>query len=303
MSAHIEETSYETNVDPVPRGPIDVFRDEYGMFSMVAVDQRGSLRHMLSEGRQGAAIADDELSSFKTDLALAIGDQASGLLLDQDYGLEAARNAQCPVILAADILSSSQPGDPMDIAQLDDSVTLETVQAFGAKALKFLLPWQPNRRTEAVELAHAFMERCREFGIPGVLEGVVRPREGHLESAEGFSEALIMAASDLSKVQPDLYKTEVLYGGEQDRALAVATAKSITRELDCPWVVLSSGVSAEEFPEAVLAAVTGGASGFLAGRAVWSRATRAADPGDYLRSHAPKNLQSIAERIRKTEER
>ena len=37
-----------------------------------------------------------------------------------------------------------------------------------------------------------------------------------------------------------------------------------------PWVILSSGVAPDLFPRAVRAAMQAGASGFLAGRAVWA---------------------------------
>ncbi|MDF2896737.1 MAG: hypothetical protein K0Q46_3523 [Rhodococcus erythropolis] len=282
---------------PASSAPIDIFRDARGLFTMVAVDQRGSLRHMLSAGRGNAVVTDEDLMAFKAHVVDAVGDAASGVLLDQDFGLAAATSSRCPVILAADILSSSEPGGPVDIAVLDDSVTAETAERFGAKALKFLLPWHPAHRSEAVDLAHAFMARCRDIGLPGVLEGVVRPREGDTVSSEGFAEALITAAADLAQTQPDLYKTEVVYTGEQDQALATATARSISEQLYCPWVVLSSGVSGENFPAAAAAAVTGGASGFLAGRAVWSEATSAPQPEAYLRTHAATNLQKITDRV------
>jgi sulfofructosephosphate aldolase len=282
-------------------GPIDVFRDGHGLFTMVAVDQRESLRHMLSVGREQHVVGDDELTEFKAVVTEAISTTASGVLLDRDFGLPAAQRAHCPVILAADVLSSSEPGGPggpVDTAVLDPEVTEETIAQFGAAALKFLLPWHPARRSQAVDLAHAFMARCRELGLPGVLEGVVRPREGYTVSREGFAEALVTAAADLAASRPDLYKTEVVYTSHDDRQLATATASSISEILSCPWVVLSSGVHCDNFPAAAAAAAKGGASGFRAGRAVWSHATQAADPVSYLRLRAPRNLQAITERVR-----
>jgi sulfofructosephosphate aldolase len=278
--------------------PIDVFRDAHGLFTMVAVDQRESLRHMLSTGRGQHVVGDDELTEFKAAVSEAISRTASGILLDRDFGLSAAQRSRCPVILAADVLSSSEPGGPVDIAVLDEEVTADTIERFGAAALKFLLPWHPARRSQAVDLAHAFMARSRDLGLPGVLEGVVRPREDGTVSREGFAEALVTAAADLSETQPDLYKTEVVYTGHDDRDLATATATAITENLTCPWVVLSSGVSGEHFPSAAAAAADGGASGFLAGRAVWSEATNAADPVAYLHAHAAQNLQTITDRVR-----
>ncbi|WP_079927234.1 hypothetical protein [Mycobacterium sp. AT1] len=278
-------------------GPIDAFRDTHGLFTMVAVDQRGSLRHMLSTGRRHSA-TDDELTDFKAAVIDAVSGTASGVLLDRDFGLTAAQRSQCPVILAADVLSASRHGGPVDVALLDDGVTAETVHRFGAAALKFLLPWHPDRRREAVDLAHEFVARCKDLGLPGVLEGVVRPREGSTASQEGFAEALVTAAADLAETEPDLYKTEVVYTSHDDHDLATATSRAITDTLSCPWVVLSSGVSAAHFPAAAAAAAQGGASGFLAGRAVWSEATTAEDPVGYLRAHAAPNLQAITDRVR-----
>ncbi|WP_173009983.1 hypothetical protein [Mycolicibacterium sp. P9-64] len=289
-----------TNATPAVNNPIDAFRDAHGLFTMVAVDQRGSLRHMLSTGRAQPVVDDAELISFKAAVIDAISGTASGVLLDRDFGRSAAERSHCPVILAADTLTASEPGGPMDIAAIDDEVTADVVEQFGAKALKFLLPWHPARRSQAVDLAHAFMARCRELGLPGVLEGVVRPREDDTVSREGFAEALVTAAIDLSQADPDLYKTEVVYTGHDDRDLATAAASAITETLSCPWVVLSSGVSGKDFPAAASAAVDGGASGFLAGRAVWSEATKAADPFTYLHAHAAQNLQAITDRVRAT---
>ncbi|MFI7294883.1 hypothetical protein [Streptomyces sp. NPDC050121] len=280
-----------------PAAAIDVFRDSHGFFTMVAVDQRESLRHMLREGQLLDEVDDATLAGFKTAVVDAISGAASGILLDQQYGLEAAQRAQCPVILAADILSSSEAGGPVDIAAIDDTVTAETVSQFGAQALKLLLPWHPQHRSEAIDLAHAFMARCRDLGLPGVLEGVVRPRDGRATTSGGFAEALIAAAVDLAPTQPDLYKTEVVFGSPADRRLATTTAEAITDVMACPWVVLSSGVAAHDFATAVAASAAGGASGFLAGRAVWSGAATSPDPHEYLRSHAATNLQGLTDHI------
>jgi sulfofructosephosphate aldolase len=63
---------------------------------------------------------------------------------------------------------------------------------------------------------------------------------------------------------PYLGQTEPARMEEGSRALTEAAAR--------PWVVLSAGVPLERFEPAVEAACWGGASGFLAGRAIWSDA-------------------------------
>jgi sulfofructosephosphate aldolase len=68
----------------------------------------------------------------------------------------------------------------------------------------------------------------------------------------------------------------------------------MTDLLPCPWVVLSSGVSIEDFPGAVEAACRGGASGFLAGRAVWRDAI-GPDPEPALHERSVPRLRRLGQ--------
>jgi sulfofructosephosphate aldolase len=274
----------ETAVGSSPKAsPIDALRDSSGAFTMVAIDQRGSLRHMYAQGQGMDRVDDALLESFKAEVAEILTPEASGILLDRQLGSTAASRSSCAVVLAADLLSSSVPGAPIDRSEIDFDVVRAVIDRMGARALKLLVPWLPETRLQALDLSHEFMSRCRSLGLPGVLEGVIRPRDPEHWPAERLSEALIQAAEDIGSTGPDLYKTEVVFGGEHDTEIAEETARAITHVVDCPWVVLSSGVAAADFPAAVAAAVRGGAEGFLAGRAIWGDALRSSDPSERLR--------------------
>ena len=60
-----------------------------------------------------------------------------------------------------------------------------------------------------------------------------------------------------------------------------------------PWVVLSQGVAADDFPAAVEASCKGGASGFLAGRALWTATLAADDPTELLRERSVPRLREL----------
>jgi sulfofructosephosphate aldolase len=64
--------------------------------------------------------------------------------------------------------------------------------------------------------------------------------------------------------------------------------------LPVPWVVLSQGVEPADFPRAVEASCKGGASGMLAGRAVWTATLDAEDPTKLLREVSVPTLQELA---------
>jgi sulfofructosephosphate aldolase len=124
---------------------------------------------------------------------------------------------------------------------------------------------------------------AREHGLLSVLEGIVR--------ADDREAAIVEAAAELSSVGPSLYKVEVPFRGRGD---VEAGCRAIDAVVDVPWVVLSNGVELEDFPAAVEAACKAGASGFLAGRAVWSDLVNAEDPAPLLRERAVPRLQRLS---------
>lgn len=62
------------------------------------------------------------------------------------------------------------------------------------------------------------------------------------------------------------------YRGRASATEISRASESLSKALPCPWVVLSGGTDLVDFPGAVEAACRGGASGFLAGRAIWTDA-------------------------------
>ncbi|GAA2011726.1 hypothetical protein JL107_06820 [Nakamurella flavida] len=272
---------------------LDRLRDHTGRFSMLAIDQRESLRQMLTAGAS-TPVGDADLVAFKQLVVQTLAGHASAVLVDRQYGGPAAAASTRPVILAADLLSQSVPGGPVNVAELDEDVTPEFAREFGAAALKMLVPWAPDGRDRAIDLSARFMDLCRRAGLPGVVEGVVRPDDIASWTDGDRNAALVTAARDFATTAPDLYKAEVpSYGVESPEEIS-AVARAITGSVDCPWVVLSSGVTAARFPDAVRACVAGGAQGFLAGRAIWADATTSADPRGFLEGESTRRLRGLA---------
>lgn len=273
---------------------IDDLRDKDGKFSMLAIDQRESLRQMLASAATIATVEDGALEAFKLSVVRELSPFASAVLLDHSYGSIAAKSSSCPVILAADVLFQAAPGGPVNRAELDPLVTPELLTKLGASALKMLVPWLPDQRAEAIALSASFMDLCRKAGVPGIVEGVVRPDDLATWSEEKRNDALVLATEDLAQTMPDLYKAEVPQYGGGDPDGIIKTAQRITDILDCPWVVLSSGVPAAIFPNAVALSMRGGAGGFLAGRAIWADAITAEDPQAFLRNESAGRMRDIA---------
>ena len=269
-----------------------------GAFAMVAMDQRESLRAMFAE-HLTVPITLERRVAFKVAVAATLSPYASALLVDADEGLEPILAAHalaptCGLIVAADGLV--QPvGEPVDDTRFDRSVDLRVAAERGASAAKLLVIWRPDR-PEAVraELVEEFLSRSRDAGLAGIVEGVVRPPAGVAEDDWTEREAALLEATrELGAHQPDIYKAQVPLFGRGDLETMTARCREMTAVLPCPWVVLSAGVALEDFPRGVEAACRGGASGFLAGRAIW-RDALVEDPEPALRERSVPRLRDLA---------
>jgi sulfofructosephosphate aldolase len=271
---------------------LDALARPTGTFLMVAMDQRESLRTMLAQHHQD--VDDARMVRFKLAVARELGPYASGFLIDRHYGYEEVVRERllpesCGLILAADALEQP-PGGIVEETELDDRVDAAAVRRNGVVALKLLVIWRDDdRRAHRVETARRFVELARSHGLLSVLEPVVRGPDGFDREA-----AIVEAATELGAVECDLYKCEVPTHGAGDPGEITQWSRRIDAVVPCPWVVLSQGVDPERYPLAVEAACKGGASGMLAGRAVWTATLAADDPTALLREHSVPRLRELA---------
>jgi sulfofructosephosphate aldolase len=271
---------------------LDALARDSGTFLMVAMDQRESLRTMLAAHHDDAD--DARMVRFKLAVARELGPYASGLLIDRHYAYgEIVRDRLlppgCGLILAADALEQP-PGGIVEDAELDEGVDAAAAAANGVVALKLLVIWRDDdRRRRRIETVHRFVAVAREHGLLSVLEPVVRGPEGFDREA-----AIVEAAAELGTLGCDLYKCEVPTHGAGEPDEITAWSRRIDDAVPCPWVVLSQGVDPCRYPMAVEAACRGGASGMLAGRAVWTATLAADDPTELLRERSVPRLQALA---------
>lgn len=271
-----------------------------GTFAMVAMDQRESLRAMMAQHSAGAPVTDEAMVAFKLSVARELSPYASAFLIDHEYGYDRVvadrmLPAGCALVLAADALD--QPGGVVADTDLDERVDPGRARADGVAALKLLVVWRRDaRREQRVELAARFVARCREAGLASVLEPVARPTpEEEAAGTFDLNDAIVEAAGELAPLGPSLYKCQVPDRGVGSIAHIARQAERIDAVVDGPWVVLSQGVDPQLFPQAVEAVCRAGASGFLAGRALWTEALAGTDPLPVLRGTSTARLRELGD--------
>ena len=261
---------------------LDALARPSGTFLMVAMDQRESLRTMLRDAGHDAT--DERYSAFKRAVAHELAAYASGFLIEPEQVETVAPFVTHGLILAVDGLVQEQ-GAPVEDTFLGEPAELHPQVV----ALKLLVIWRDDeRRAERVELSRRFVELAARHDVLSVLEPVVRVPDERRE------DAIVEAARELGAVRPSLYKCQVPLSGRGEPAEITKRAERIDAALEVPWVVLSQGVDPDDFPAAVEASCKGGASGMLAGRAVWTGTLAAEDPQTLLRAESVPRLQQLA---------
>ncbi len=261
---------------------LEALARDSGTFVMVAMDQRESLRTMLAD--HGHDATDERMARFKLAVARELAPHASGFLIDRDHVDAVAPFVPHGLILAVDRLVQP-PGGIVEDTSLDENVDVPPRVA----ALKLLVIWRDDgRREERIDMSRRFVALAAGHALLSVLEPVVRAADEQRE------DAIVEAARELGAVGPSLYKCQVPLAGRGEADDITRWAREIDAALPCPWVVLSQGVDPADFPRAVEASCKGGASGMLAGRAVWTSSLAADDPTELLREHSVPRLRELA---------
>ena len=280
---------------------LDALRRPSGAFAMVALDQRESLRTMLQDARGGDP-GNADISSFKVAATRLLSPHASAVLLDLDTGLGPVLAADalargCALIVAGDRICQPR-GGVVSTTGLDRRAFAARAVRDRADAFKLLVIWRPDRgRARREQLVRAFIDACGRAGRPAVLEGVVRRPPSVDAERWDHPAAVLAAARELVAFGPELYKAEVPTQGRGTAAEITDASRELTDSIGCPWVVLSNGVTPDRFDDAAAAACVGGASGFLAGRAIWTASLSAPDIDSHLGTTAAPRLASLAARI------
>src|SRR5882672_10102033 len=198
-----------------------------GIIAAAAMDQRGSLQKSLASAKGVAAkdITWDMMSEFKTAVTRILTPHASAILLDPEFGLDAAkaRSSNAALLLAYEEsgYDNTKPGRLPDLLP---HVSGKRIKDWGADAVKILIYYSPFDDAQVNDIKHAFVERigseCATVDIPFFLEFVgYDPAGGDEKGAEYAAkkpEIVTKSMQEFSKPQylVDVLKVEVPINAE-----------------------------------------------------------------------------------------
>src|SRR5579871_189514 len=192
--------------------------DKKGVIAAAAMDQRGSLQKAIAKakGVPADAVTPAMVSEFKVAVAKVLTPHASAILLDPEFGLEAAkaRSSNAGLLLAYEEsgYDNTQPGRLPDLLP---HVSAKRIADWGADAVKILIYYSPFDDPQVNDIKHAFIERvgaeCEDNEIPFFCEFVGYDPKGGDEKGIEFAklkpQVVIGSMQEFTKPQ---YKIDVL---------------------------------------------------------------------------------------------
>ena len=303
--------------------------DKNGFISALAIDQRGALKKMLNKHQEEEATA-EQIKEFKVLVSKHLTKYSSSILLDPEYGLDAAKARDKDAGL---LLAYEKTGyDANAVGRLPDCLvewSAKRLKEEGADAVKFLLYYDVDESEEINIQKKAYMERvgaeCVAEDIPFFLEilsydckiddnstaeyAKVKPRKV-IEAMKVFSDPRYNVDVLKVEVPVNMKFVEGFSDGETvyTKEEAANYFKLQEESTSLPYIYLSAGVSAKLFQDTLKFAHDSGAkfNGVLCGRATWANGVEVfAKEGEkatveWLNTIGRKNIEELNEVVERT---
>ena len=281
--------------------------NDKGIMAMCALDHRGSLMRMLDETHPDS-VSYQAMVDFKLDLCRILAPHASAILLDPIYGAGQAISAGVLPKNTGLLVSLEESGYSGEaearVTDLLPDWNVRKIRRMGATAAKLLLYYRPDVGVAGKQLdtVKRLSGDCLKEDMPFIVEPVSY-KVGTTESdPQNFAkikpQVVVETAKQITAFPIDVLKAEfpadLEYEKNEGRLLDLCHQLNDASEV--PWVILSAGVNFDLFYREVEIACRAGASGFLAGRALWQEAAQASSKQErlkFLETTVVKRLESL----------
>ncbi|MEP2531403.1 tagatose 1,6-diphosphate aldolase [Shimia sp.] len=275
--------------------------DANGIFKMTAVDQRPPIKGPIAAHLGVDAAPWEQVARFKGLLVETLQDQSTAMLLDPHYAIPYSVDVLSPqkglIVTLEDSLFEETPEGRLS-SDIDDW-TVAKIKRMGGDAVKVLAWYRPDAGDAVNKAQQDYVKRigeeCARYDIPFLFELLVYPLAADAHQTKEYVEMKGKKADDvLASVEEfakpeygvDVFKLESpVNAADADGSADVqAVFDEMGRIAGRPWVMLSAGAGKPEFRKVLEHAFSAGASGFLAGRAIWLDAFQAYPDWDAIRA-------------------
>lgn len=260
--------------------------DRNGIFKMTAVDQRPPITGPIAKHLGVDQAPWDEVARFKQLLVQTLQADSTAMLLDPHYAIPKSLDDLSPgkgliITLEDSVFKETEGGR---LSSTIDDWSVAKIKRMGGDAVKVLAWYRPDADPAVCTAQQDFTKRigedCARHDIPFLFELLVYPLASDSHQTSDYIEMKGKKADDvLASVEEfakpdygvDVFKLESpVNAADADGSAEVqAVFDEMGRIAGRPWVMLSAGAGKAEFKNVLDHAFRAGASGFLAGRAIW----------------------------------
>lgn len=265
--------------------------DDNGRFKMTAVDQRPPIKNPVMKARGTSEAPWEDVAGFKKMLIEELQGESSAMLLDPHYAYPAGVSVYSPqkglIVTLEDSLFEESAGGRLS-AQIDDW-SVEKIKRVGGDAVKVLAWYRPDADVSVNDAQKDFTKRigeaCAKYDIPFLFELLVYPLAKDADQTKDYvemkgknSDHVLQSVDafahpdfgiDVFKLESPIEAKNVPAIGDEGWEEAQAVFAEMGRLAGRPWVMLSAGAGKPDFYNIMTQAYKAGASGYLAGRAIW----------------------------------
>jgi tagatose 1,6-diphosphate aldolase len=247
-------------------GRLDRLATDTGQFAILALDHARSFAATIRPDDPDS-LSSDEILATKDRLIDGISREASAVLVDPAVAMRRSGLGNGRLIVG---IEDGDYGAQAASPRLLPGWSVKQAVDLGAQAVKISFSFEPLGETRPAERFVAeTVRQCEQAGIPLFCEPLARLPMGG-DTRQGVHEG-IRRFGDLGA---QVLKIQFPADTSQERSRAMwADAAAEASELSpIPWALLSEGREFEDFRELLDIACRAGASGFVAGRAIWGPA-------------------------------
>ncbi|PJF41328.1 MAG: tagatose 1,6-diphosphate aldolase [Chloroflexi bacterium] len=274
-----------------------------GHFVILAIDHRATLRNKLDE-QAGAPVSDAAFAAFKQQVLRHLSPASSAVLADPSSGFGPG--------IASGVISG-QVGllAPVEVTDYDthpslrslvlmDGWSVAKIKRVGGAGVKMLIHYHPEADNAQQVLATVtqIAEDCVRYDIPFFPEPIPFSPDPTVTLAADEWTQLVIECARVFGAMGAVLKTPFPVDVKQmpDEVSWGDALAAFDAACPVPWALLSAGVDYATFKRQAEAACKHGASGIIAGRALWAEAITLQDDAreQFLMTTGRERMEELA---------
>ena len=254
--------------------------DSEGKLKVLALDQSNSfkkfLRAMYEKQGKKREPTHEEIMNAKLEITEALSPYSTAVLLDVNYGARQSLNSGALAHGVGLIVRLEASKDPGIASEVEPGWSVQQIKKMGGTAVKLLvyMDVEDKKATEGqMNFVKMIARDCKENDILLMTEELSYPRSGEDKSSPAYvarrpinifvSCEMIGPCTDILKLEyPANIKTD-------DQKTQEKNLQTLNEKALRPWVLLSAGEKFDFFLKQVELTMKAGASGIMAGRAIF----------------------------------